>query len=70
MTGESARHWIYVSGDVDMDRLAEDNNAIRAVNEVIRARAKELWEINGRPTGRDLEFWLRAERELREADRD
>jgi len=70
MTAESARHWICVSGDVDVDRLADDNNAIRAVNEVVRARARELWETNGQPAGRDLEFWLQAERELREADRD
>ena len=32
MTGEFACHWIYVSGDVDIDRLADDNNAIRAIN--------------------------------------
>jgi hypothetical protein len=36
MTGEFARHWIYVSGDVDIDRLADDNNAIRAVNQALR----------------------------------
>ena len=36
MTGESARHWIYVSGDVDIDRLADDNNAIRAVNPALK----------------------------------
>ena len=47
-TGEFARHWIYVSGDVDIDWLADDNNAIRAVNEVVRARARELWENNVR----------------------
>jgi hypothetical protein len=29
-----------------------------------RARAHELWEQEGKPEGRDLEFWLRAEREL------
>ena len=27
-----------------------------------------LWKINCRPAGRDLEFWLQAERELREAE--
>jgi predicted thioredoxin/glutaredoxin len=32
---------------------------------MIRARAKELWEINGRPAGRDLEFWLQAERDYK-----
>jgi hypothetical protein len=34
--------------------------------ERIRARAHEVWEQNGRPTGRDLEFWLLAEREIKE----
>ncbi|WP_445217047.1 DUF2934 domain-containing protein [Bradyrhizobium sp. Pa8] len=32
--------------------------------EQIRMRAHELWERAGRPGGRDLEFWLSAEREL------
>lgn len=27
-------------------------------------RAYELWEEAGRPSGRDLEFWLRAELEV------
>ena len=31
----------------------------------ISERAHELWEQGGRPaTGRDLEFWLAAEREI------
>ena len=30
----------------------------------VRARAYELWEQAGRPTGRELEFWLEAERQL------
>lgn len=30
----------------------------------IRARAHELWEREGRPDGRALAHWLRAEREL------
>ena len=34
----------------------------------IRRRAKQLWEQAGRPTGRDLEFWLEAEREFRETE--
>jgi hypothetical protein len=28
-------------------------------------RAREIWEQNGRPAGRDLEFWLQAESEIR-----
>ncbi len=31
----------------------------------IRARAFDLWDQAGRPSGRDLEFWLQAEREHR-----
>ena len=34
----------------------------------IRKRAQEIWEEHGRPAGRDLEFWLQAEREFREAE--
>ena len=37
MTAESARQWIYVSGDVDIARLADDNNAIRdAINQALK----------------------------------
>lgn len=36
----------------------------RRTTDAIRARARELWEQNGRPSGRDLEFWLRAEAEI------
>jgi hypothetical protein len=30
----------------------------------IRARARDLWEQNGRPEGRDVEFWVQAEIEV------
>ncbi len=30
----------------------------------IRARARELWERNGRPPDREVEFWLQAEAEI------
>jgi hypothetical protein len=36
----------------------------RPTYEAIAARAYELYEESGRPTGRDVEFWLRAEKEL------
>ena len=38
----------------------------RRSREKIKARAWELWEQQGRPLGRDVEFWLQAERELQE----
>ena len=34
-------------------------------HEQIRIRAHQLWEIAGRPEGREDEFWHEAERELR-----
>jgi hypothetical protein len=30
----------------------------------IRQRAYELWEHDGRPEGREVDYWLRAEAEL------
>jgi Protein of unknown function (DUF2934) len=33
----------------------------------IRSRAREIWEEHGKPEGRDVEFWLQAEREFQEA---
>ncbi len=34
----------------------------------VRARAREIWEENGRPSGRDKEFLFQAEQEFREAE--
>ena len=42
--------------------------AARRSKEAIRARARELWEASGCPPDRDLEFWLKAEEELQEAE--
>jgi Protein of unknown function (DUF2934) len=33
-------------------------------NTKIEKRAHELWEAEGCPEGRELDFWLQAEREL------
>ena len=32
--------------------------------EQIRQRAYAIWEEEGRPSGRDIEHWLKAEREV------
>ena len=32
----------------------------------VKARAYELWQEAGRPSGRDVEFWLEAERQVKE----
>ena len=30
----------------------------------IEARARELWEADGRPEGQDMDYWIKAEEEL------
>ena len=37
--------------------------------EEIRKRAHELWAKNGKPEGREDEFWHLAEQELRNEDK-
>ena len=34
--------------------------------EQIRIRAHQLWDVAGRPEGREDEFWREAERELKD----
>ena len=41
----------------------------RRTKQEISARARELWEQNGCPAGRDLEFWLQAESEIKARER-
>lgn len=36
-------------------------------DEQIRTRAHQLWELAGRPEGRQDEFWREAERELKDS---
>jgi hypothetical protein len=35
-------------------------------HEEISQRARQIWEREGRPEGRDMEHWLQAEAELRQ----
>ena len=34
------------------------------MKQAIRERAHALWEADGRPEGRELDYWLQAEHEL------
>ena len=47
-------------------RVAVANPVRHATKEEIALRAQEIYEKSGCPGGRDLEFWLEAERQLRE----
>jgi len=52
-----------------VEELKQRARALAKPNEEkIRVRAREIWEENDRPVGKDVEFWLKAEREFREAE--
>lgn len=44
----------------------EDRAMTDAADSEVAKRAYSLWENDGRPEGADLEYWLRAEQELRQ----
>ena len=50
----------------DLRQRLQKRLAARRSKEAFRTRAHELWEQHGRPSGRDVEFWLRAESELKD----
>ena len=45
-----------------MKTTTENNRRVR--HEDITELAKQIWEREGRQVGKDLEYWLRAERQL------
>jgi hypothetical protein len=52
------------------EELKQRARALARPNENrIRKRAREIWEENGQPIGRDEEFWLQAEHEFQEAEK-
>jgi len=61
-TIERLRDWV-----AEMRQTLRQRSDARSLEET-KARARELWEQNGCPTGRDLEFWLQAEAEVQARD--
>ncbi|WP_342738993.1 DUF2934 domain-containing protein [Bradyrhizobium sp. B117] len=61
----------YIRDESTVSRLRRFANELRqrlfpfTRDQQIKMRAHELWEHAGRPAGRDLDFWLEAEREIR-----
>ena len=45
-------------------RDMKTREAIDEREEQIRRRAHELWKQEGKPEGREMDFWLQAEREI------
>lgn len=44
--------------------MIQNDTVLPPSSEDISQRARELWEKYGRPSGRDEEIWLEAERQL------
>ena len=63
-TVERLRAWIE-----DLKQKLRQRREARRAKQAISTRAREIWEQNGCPSGRDLEFWLQAESEISERDR-
>jgi len=39
---------------------------MNCLEDKLRRRVYELWELSGNPDGSEMDFWLKAEREIRE----
>jgi len=63
-TVERLRAWIE-----DLKQGLRLRRQARRIKQEITIRAREIWEQNGCPSGRDLDFWLQAESEISERDR-
>jgi len=63
-TVERLRAWIE-----DLKQGLRQRREARRIKQEITIRARAIWEQNGCPSGRDLEFWLQAESEISERDR-
>jgi hypothetical protein len=61
----SQRLWDFIE---ELKQRLQYRRAARRSRDEIRARAREIWEQHGRPNGRDIEFWLQAEAELKERE--
>ena len=61
---ETVHQILALAGELKQRALA----VAKPDEEKIRKRAREIWEENSRPVGRDVEFWLQAEREFKEAE--
>jgi hypothetical protein len=59
------RLWAWIE---DMKQKLRRRREARRTKQAISARAREIWEQNGCPVDRDLEFWLQAESETNERD--
>jgi hypothetical protein len=60
------RLWAWIEGLRQNLRQRREAGRIR---QEISARSREIWEQNGCPVDRDLDFWLQAESEIKGCER-
>jgi hypothetical protein len=58
-TYERLKAWVE-----ELRQRLRQRRAARRMREEIAARARAIWEQDGRASGRDLEFWLQAGSEI------
>jgi hypothetical protein len=63
-TIERLKAWIE-----DLKQRLHQRREARHMRQEIGARARQIWEQNGCPIGRDEEFWLQAESEIKDRRR-
>ena len=63
-TVERLRAWIE-----DLKQKLRQRLEARRINQEITLRAREIWEQNGRPVGRNLKFWLKRSLRTKKRDR-
>jgi len=63
-TVDRLRAWIE-----DLKQRLRQRREAKRIKHEITLRARAIWEENGRPSGRDLEFWLQAESEINQEGR-
>jgi len=54
---------------INMNMNSTTENSVGVTESQIGVAAYKLWESAGHPSGRDLEFWLNAEKQLRAASK-
>jgi hypothetical protein len=58
-----------VNKETYMSMITTSENDQQVEHDEIAKLAKRFWESEGRPVGRDLEYWLRAEQAVRSSRR-
>jgi DUF2934 family protein len=64
-TVDRLRAWIE-----DLKQRLRQRREAKRIKQDITLRARAIWEENGHPSGRDLEFWLQAESEIKGHNQD